>query len=92
MSFTIRGETLEFQNDRDIPPATWDNFFQGACWQDIINSVNLRLVMVRDELEKVVGDEATFARGEAATLRFFLNLEEIIKEECIQKQGEKENG
>ena len=91
MSFTIRGETLQFQNDREIAPATWDKFFQGACWQDIINSVNLRLVMVRDELEKVVGDEATFARGEAATLRFFLNLEEIIKEECKPKK-ENEDG
>lgn len=77
--------------DRTISPNTWENFFDNACWRDIVNTINLRLAMIRDDLEQLTGEEAAEARGGAKEIRFFLNLEDIIREEFKPKE-EVDNG
>ncbi len=71
--------------DAEISPAKWKSFFEEACWKDIVNTINLRLVITRDQLEQLKGEEAAEARGEARSLRFLLNLQEIIKQELEPK-------
>ena len=71
-------DDFDFTGDEICGEDQWREFFSGMCWKEILDTIKMRLSITRSELEVCSLEEIGFKQGEAKTLRFMLDMEQIV--------------
>lgn len=65
----------------------WERWLADKVTREFFDTVNARIVIIRDELE-VADENVKYKQGEVANLRFILTLPEVIVSDLKQKEKE----
>lgn len=87
----ISGEYKDVVEKDKCGQEAWEALFTMPAWEEFLDTLQIRLALTRDELEREeVAEEVNRLQGDARSLRYILALPSIIKSEFEAQRSDKE--
>jgi len=85
----LDGEYNAIEAKEKCAPDEWEGLFQSKPWLEFLDTIQVRLALTRDEMEREEEVREVYRlQGDARTLRFVLTLPSLIDQEFKVLRGE----